>query len=260
MIAQTTLPLLPSLFLFSMAVVAGMLNGIAGGGGLIGFPSLLLTGVPPLAANATNTAALWFGTAASSFAYRQELSTQRRELLLLTGTSVLGGALGSYLLLHTSPVDFEQLVPYLLLIATLLFAVNEPIKKRFKGSNKPSSPMPITVILPLQLAIAIYGGFFGGGGGILILAVLDMMGMKNVHAMNAFKSWLATCLNAVALIHFMGANVIVWFPAILMAIGASLGGYASAHFARRLSQSWVRGFITCVGFAMTAYFFVKNLT
>lgn len=253
MMSQTT-----SLFLFGVAVAAGAVNGVAGGGGLIAFPALLLTGIPSIQANATNTAGLWFGTAASTFAYRQELSSHRRELLLLSGTSVLGGILGSYLLLHTSATDFDKLVPYLLLIATVLFAIGEPIKKWFTHSSKHRLHMPIILILVLQLAIAIYGGFFGGGGGILILAVLEMMGMKNIHVMNAFKTWLATCLNAVALIHFIVANIIVWFPAILMAIGAILGGYGSAFLARRLNPSWVRAFIICVGVTMTGYFFLHQ--
>lgn len=245
------------LFLFAVAVLAGILNGVAGGGGLIAFPALLLVGVPPINANATNTAALWFGTAASTVAYRQELSTQRRELFLLSGISVVGGIWGSYLLLHTSQADFANLVPYLLLIATLLFTLSQPLMKwlKVRSQNRSSFRLPMVAILLLQLAIATYGGFFGGGGGILMLAVLEIMGIKNIHTMNAFKSWLATCLNAVAIVHFILANTIFWSQAIVMATGALIGGYGSAYFARQIDPAWVRCFIICAGFSMTIYFF-----
>lgn len=249
------------LFLFAVAVVAGILNGVAGGGGLIAFPALVLAGVPSINANATNATALWFGTVASTVAYRGELSSQRRELFLLSGTSVVGGIWGSYLLLHTSQADFAKAVPYLLLIATLLFTLSSPLLKRLRawGHNRSSFRLPIVAILLLQLAIATYGGFFGGGGGILMLAVLEIMGIKNVHTMNAFKSWLATCLNAAAIVHFIFADKIVWSSAIVMATGALIGGYGSAYFARRLHPAWVRCFIICVGFSMTIYFFKQQL-
>ncbi len=248
------------LFLFAIAVLAGMLNGVAGGGGLIAFPALLLAGVQPINANATNAAALWFGTAASTVAYRQELSSQRKELLLLSGTSVVGGVWGSYLLLHTSQADFAAMVPYLLLIATLVFTLGQPLMQwlKVRGQNSSTFRLPMVVILLLQLAIATYGGFFGGGGGILMLAVLEIMGMKNIHTMNAFKSWLVTCLNGVAIIHFLIAHTIMFSQAIVMAIGAVIGGYGSAYWARQLNPCWVRCLIICVGFSMTIYFFLQQ--
>lgn len=251
--------MLELLFLFASALLGGMMNGVAGGGGLIVFPALLLTGMEPVHANATNTAALWFGTVASSIAYRSELSTQRHELFLLSSTSVIGGLFGSYLLLHTSSARFTALIPYLMLVATVLFALNQPLMKWLKGNNSISNlRLPMFVIMLLQLVIATYGGYFGGGAGILMLAVLNIMGIENIHKMNAFKSWLASCINAVAIAYFIFAQKIVWFDAIIMAIAAIIGGYTSAYIARKLPPSLVQYFIIGVGFSMTLYFFIKN--
>jgi uncharacterized protein len=244
---------LSNLFLFVIAIIAGAMNGVAGGGGLIGFPALIFAGIPPIQANATNTAGMWVGTAASTFAYRREMSIRRRDLLLLTITSALGGIIGSELLLRTSSSDFANLVPYLMLTATLLFTFG----KRFNAWVLSRIEVPIGLVVVFQFAIALYGGFFGGGAGILMLAIFEMMGIKNIHAMNALKSWLATCLNAFALLHFMIAGIIVWFPATLMAIGALIGGYGSAFVARQVNPAWVRSFIICIGVAMTSYFFLK---
>lgn len=241
-----------NLFLFLIATIAGALNAVAGGGGLIVFPALIFTGISPITANATNTAAMWVGTAASTFAYRQDMTIQRWQLFSLTVVSILGGTIGAYLLLLTSASEFARLVPYLMLIATLLFAFG----KSFNAWLHYRWQMPVGMVIILQLLIAIYGGFFGGGGGILMLAVLEMMGITSIHTMNAVKSWLATTLNAFALLHFITVGIVDWFPAILMAIGASIGGYGSAFFARGISQERVRGFIISVGVAMTCYFFV----
>jgi uncharacterized membrane protein YfcA len=247
------------LLLFSVALVAGVVNGVAGGGGLILFPALILTGMPPIQANATNTASLWVGTVASTIAYRQELVGLRRELLLLTSTSITGGILGAYLLLQTPTATFTALIPYLMLTATLIFAFGKPTIQwlRTRTAAQAQYQLPLAISLPLQFAIAIYIGFFGGGAGIVILALLDLMGLKNVHAMNAAKTWLATCTNGIAMLAFIFAHAVLWSQALLMAVGASIGGYASAHFARQLHPVWVRGMVISAGCAITTYFFVK---
>ena len=128
------------------------------------------------------------------------------------------------------------------------------------GGNCCFVQLPIAIVVLLQLAIATYGGFFGGGGGILMLAVLNIMGINNVHTINAFKSWLATCLNAAAIIHFMLAQTIVWYQATVMVIGALVGGYGSAYFARQIDPNWVRCFIICVGLSMSIYFFLHQVS
>jgi uncharacterized membrane protein YfcA len=252
-------PAFSMLLLFAVAFLAGIINGVAGGGGLILFPTLLFTGMLPIPANATNTASLWFGTAASTVAYRRELLSLRRELIMLTSTSILGGIVGAYVLLHTPQAQFTALIPYLMLSATLIFAFGKPLIQWFRKQDVLPSTyrLPLVVAMLLQFGIAIYIGFFGGGAGIVILAVLDLMGLKDVHAMNAVKTCLATCTNGIAVIAFMAAHAIVWPEAILMAIAALIGGYGSAHLARRLHPVWVRSFVICVGFGITTYFFCK---
>jgi uncharacterized protein len=247
---------LPSaLFLVSAAVFAGVMNGLAGGGGLIGFPALLMMGIPSISANATNAAALWFGTVASSVAYRQELSLQKIQLWVLSIVSIVGGALGSHLLLHTPQAAFEFLIPYLMLIATVLFAIAHPLTQWLEKQRSCLIRLPMGVVILLQFAIAIYGGFYGGGGGILMLGVLEMMGLDNIHTLNGWKNWLATCINAAAIVNFILAGTIVWQPMIVMAIGALLGGYSSAYFARQMNPLLIRYFIIGVGFSITGYFF-----
>lgn len=247
------------LLLFSVALIAGVVNGVAGGGGLILFPTLLLTGMPPIQANATNTASLWVGTVASTIAYREELASLRRELLLLTSTSITGGILGAYLLLQTPTATFTALIPYLMLAATLIFAFGKPTIAwmRSRTAAQTQYQLPLAVGLPLQFGIAIYIGFFGGGAGIVILALLDLMGLKNIHTMNAAKTWLAACTNGIAMLAFILAHAVLWSQAVTMAVGASIGGYASAYFARQLHPVWVRGIVISAGCAITTYFFIK---
>lgn len=295
--------------LFFAAVLGGALNSVAGGGSFIGFPSLIFTGVPPINANATNTVALWPGSVASMGAYRKELASQNRLLLLVLGiTSLIGGVLGALLLLHTSQTTFVRLIPYLLLVATLLFTFSPPITARLRAHKRnidvevaspdarppvlpadadppapadsrlsnaageiPSkNPVPVATsksnapsklrllgISLLQLVIATYGGYFGGGIGILMLATLGLIGMENIHEMNGLKTFLTSLINGVAVITFIIAGAVVWAQAIVMVIGAIAGGYGGAYYARQLNPRLVRGFVILVGFGMTIYFFLR---
>ncbi len=253
--------LLQGCILFVAAILGGTLNSVAGGGTFITLPSLLFTGILPITANATSTVALWPGTVASVWAYRKELAMQKRGIvLLLSGSSLIGGVLGAELLLSTSQSTFVKLLPYLLLVATVLFALSGPIttrlhSKAFKGGRQ-SWPV-LSGIAILQLIIAIYGGYFGGGIGILMLATLGLMGMENIHEMNAMKTVLTTFINGVAVIIFVIRGVVVWPEAVVMVVGAIIGGYAGAYFARKIDQRWVRGFVIVVGVSMTIYFFVR---
>ena len=250
--------------LFIAAILGGTLNSVAGGGSFITFPTLLFTGVLPITANATSTVALWPGSVASTGAYREELAKQERSrLLVLGGTSLIGGVLGAILLLRTSQTTFVQLVPYLLLMATLLFAFSGPITNRLRRRNietkkTVTSWSGLIGIALLQLVIAVYGGYFGGGIGILMLATLGLMGMENIHEMNALKTLLTSFINGVAVITFIIAGAVVWLPAIVMVAGAIIGGYGGAYFARQIEPRWVRTFVILVGIGLTIYFFLRR--
>lgn len=249
-----------AILLFFAALVAGVLNSVAGGGSFFSFPALLFAGVPPIPANATSTVALWPGTMASAGAYRRSIPRSPRILVPLFLASLGGGLFGAGLLLHTPQRTFMRLIPFLFLAATLLFAFG---KKLFRTTRAPgavvSKPPWITVIgvAAIQFAIATYGGFFGGGGGILMLALFSLLPIENIHAMNGLKTLLGSATNAVAIVVFVVARIIVWPEAILMLVGAALGGYGGAHFAQKIKPSRVRGFVVTVGFAMSFYFLWK---
>jgi uncharacterized protein len=247
-----------AIFLFLAAVLGGALNAVAGGGSFVAFPALLFTGVPPIAANATNTLALWTGVTASTGAYRHRLDIPRRILVPLLVTSLLGGTLGAFLLLRTSAHTFLRLLPCLMLAATLLF-----IFGRRLGGQRPASvtheatATTIAVVSILELFVGIYGGYFGGGMGIVILAMLAGAGMTDIHSMNALKSILSSATNGIAVIAFIVARAVFWPQAAVMILGALIGGYFGAHYALRLPAAWIRWFVILVGTGMTAYFFVK---
>ena len=255
--------LLSGLLLFFAAMLGGALNSVAGGGSFITFPALFFSGVPPIQANATSTVALWPGSIASVSAYRREIAKQNRVfMLVLVGVSLIGGILGAVLLLRTSQSTFVKLIPYLLLLATVLFAVSPFITARLRKRSSTTkedhiSWLRLAGISLLQLIIAIYGGYFGGGIGIMMLASLGIMGMENIHEMNGLKTVLQSCINGVAVITFIIAGAVYWPEAIVMIVGAIIGGFSGASIARKLDQRIVRGFVILVGTVMTIYFFVK---
>lgn len=259
------------LLMFVAAVLGGTLNGVAGGGTFLTLPSLIYAGVLPVQANATSTTALWPGSAAATWALRKELLRQNKRLLVVLGiTGFVGGAAGALLLIFTPQSTFVLLIPYLLLLATVLFAisprVNALVKQRAavrqkerateKVSSRPSW-RSLTGIAILELIIAIYGGYFGGGIGILTLAVLGLIGIEDLNEMNAVKNTLVACINGVAIVLFIAFGIIVWANALVMIVGAIIGGYGGVYFARKIDQRIVRGFVLLVGVVMTAYFFYK---
>ncbi len=250
--------------LFAVAGLAGAQNAVAGGGSFLTFPTLLFLGVPPVAANATNTVALWPGSLASAAAYRRELQGQPRRLVALSLVSGLGGYLGARLLLHTPDASFARLIPWLLLTATLVFAFGPVLAARLRTAGTAAAPgAPATERLSpagmlAQLVISVYGGFFGGGIGILMMAALTMAGLTDVHRMNALKTWLAACINGVAVVTFVVAGAVRGPEAAVMAAGAIGGGYFGAALARRLDARYVRRFVIVVGAALTVYFFVQG--
>jgi len=246
------------ILLFCAALLGGAVNSVAGGGGFIAFPALLFTGVPSINANATNTVALWPGTVASTGAYRKALSADLlKSILPLIVITFLGSILGSTLLLKTRQSTFDRMVPWLLLGATVLFSFGGKITawiNRHHTESGPTRPR-IVAITALQLCVAIYIGYFGAGVGIVMLALLSMMGMENIHSMNGLKTLLATCGNAVAVIVFIVARAVFWPQALLMVVGAALGGYAGAWFAQKMDPKSVRYVVIAIGYSMTTYFF-----
>jgi uncharacterized membrane protein YfcA len=252
---------LNAVLLFLAAALGGALNSVAGGGSFITFPTLLVTGVLPVQANATSTVALWPGSISSAAAYRRELSRGGRLLVILASASLVGGLAGAILLLRTPQQTFVRLIPWLLLLATLLFTFGSALTARLRKRMGTAEGAAVTGSVGtaiLQLIIATYGGYFGGGIGILMLASFSLLGMENIHAMNAMKTVMAGVINGVAVVTFVVAGAVAWPQAIVMVVGGIVGGYAGAHFARQLDPKLVRRFVTVVGFAMTAYFFIRQ--
>ena len=232
---------------------------MAGGGSFVAFPALLFTGVPAIPANATNTLALWVGTTASGGAYPQKLDIPRRVLIPLVVTSLVGGLAGAILLIHTPPQTFLRVLPWLLLGATLLFAFGKHLTGRISVSiSHEASNSAVTGASIFELLVAVYGGYFGGGIGIMNLAMLAVLGMTDIHAMNKLKVRLGGVINGVATTTFVVTRAIVWPQAIVMTAGSVVGGYSTAHFAQKLPQSWIRTFVILVGTAMTIYFFWRG--
>jgi hypothetical protein len=246
-----------AILLFTAAVLAGIMNSVAGGGSFFSFPALIFTGVLPIPANATNTVAVWPGSVASVASYWWRLPRSARVMAPLIIISIIGGVVGAVVLLHTPQATFMRLVPYLFGIATLLFAFGKRLTRRLgrviKRTGPPSWPTIVGLTL-VQFFIALYGGFFGGGMGILMLAMLEMIHIEDIHAMNGLKAILGTAINGAAVVTFIVAKQVMWPQAILMIIGAVAGGYGGAHYAQKLDPRWVRGSVICVGAGMTIYF------
>jgi uncharacterized membrane protein YfcA len=247
-----------AIILFVAGILGGALNAVAGGGSFVAFPALLFTGVPPIPANATNTFALWIGTSVSGGAYRNRFQISRRVMIPLIITSIIGGLAGAFLLLRTPANTFMRVLPWLMLGATLLFAFGKKLTgRRPSGLAQGASTGALIGACIFELAVAVYGGYFGGGVGIMNLAMLAALGMTDIYAMNLLKVVLGGVINGVAVITFIAAGAIVWPQAILMTIGATIGGYSAAHYSQKVPASWVRAFVILTGLGMTAYFFFK---
>lgn len=241
--------------LLAAAVAGGALNAVAGGGSFLTFPALLFAGVLPVQANATSTVALWPGSVSGALGYRRDLRRASRALVVaLAAAAVVGGLAGALVLLHTSQSTFRRLVPWLLLLATVVFASGPVVTRKLAERHL---RMPAPVLVALQLAISTYGGYFGGGMGIMMLASYSAMGLEDVHVMNAIKTVMAVVLNAVAIVAFVVAGIVEWPQALLMAAASLAGGWLGAHYARRVPGAWMRAFVILVGLVLSAYFFVR---
>jgi uncharacterized membrane protein YfcA len=258
------------LLLIATAAAAGAINAVAGGGTLLTFPALFaVLGASPHAhlaatagviANATSTVALVPGSAASMWGYRSELAAVSRWAWLLLAPSFVGGLIGS-LLVVLWPDKFDALIPWLILTAALLFAL-QPAITRWTGIGhphaEPTRGTQVGIVL-LQFAIAIYGGYFGAGIGILMLSGLALMGLTDIHAMNALKTLLNCAINGVSVAIFVFYGVIDWPLAGLMAVAAIVGGYGGARVARRLNRNLVRRGVVAIGFLLAGWYFYQQL-
>ncbi|MGA7570924.1 MAG: sulfite exporter TauE/SafE family protein [Candidatus Aquilonibacter sp.] len=234
------------------AFFAGAMNSIAGGGSFLSFPALILAGVPSIPANATNNTAMWVGMFGGARAYWGDVQPHKRMLYAMLGISVVGALLGASLLLLTPPAAFNRLIPWLLLFATVTFAASPFITKPHQAH--PSHQWWQYVA---QFAVAVYGGYFTAGIGILMLALLAFSGLPNFNATNGMKNVLSFAINGVSVIPFMIARVIDWRYAIPMAVVALVGGYVGAHLFRRVPEAYGRWFVIAIGTIMTIVFFVR---
>jgi uncharacterized protein len=244
--------MLEAALLFAAAFFGGMLNAVAGGGTFITFPTLVFVGIPPVVANATSTIAALPGYLSAAIAFRSDIRRiEDAPFAKLTIWTMIGGAVGSGLLLVSSNKAFSVLVPFLLLGATLVFYRADEVRRLASRWRSVVVPFGLGILLP----VAIYGGYFNGGLGIVLLAVFAMWGMTDLHQMNGLKCWLSFALSLIAFAIFAAGGAVAWGPAAVMALGTVVGGYAGAPVARRIPRDKLRLLIAFVGFGMTAIFF-----
>ena len=251
------------LIIFIGFIVAGGINAVAGGGTVFSFSGLVGGGLSSIVANATNAAALVPASVASTIAYREDLKKVLRPLFILLIPTILGSLVGASAVLITSEQTFRRLVPFLVLFAVLVFAGRNFVSRIGKrkaqdttqtDSNNISS-MGYVLGCALQFVIAAYGGFFGAGIGILMLTSFNVMGMRDVHRMNAIKTTLATFINGTAAVRFFIDGKIDLPIALLGAVGSAIGGYAIARIAKRIPQQTLRVVIVCAGLIVSAWMF-----
>jgi uncharacterized membrane protein YfcA len=255
------MPVTEILGLVFAAAAGGAINAVAGGGTLVTFPALLFFGTPPIIANATSTLALVIGTSGGIYGYRRHLEPVRPWLWRFAPVSVAGGFVGAVLLTFTTNKTFSNLVPFLILFATLLFLAQGTFR-RLAGiegrAAREGKRGAVWGAVAFQLGVAIYGGYFGAGIGILMLASLGFIGLENIHQMNTLKTILASLINLVAAVWFICAGLIQWPKAGVMTAGALVGYFLGSHYAQRIPAKYVRHIITLIGFVISAVTFYKQ--
>jgi uncharacterized membrane protein YfcA len=249
--------LLTHFLLFASAFCAGVVNSIAGGGTLLTFPTLLWAGVPAVTANATSTMALVPGSLSAFWGYRNHIQGEGRLLAAMAAPSLVGGILGALAADRVGDAVFAKLAPLLVLGATVLFMAQDPLRRwsgrsAHPGQGERRDARHLAAVAAFQLGVALYGGFFGAGIGILMLASLALLGLTDIHRMNALKNLAAVCINGLAAITFALAGRIDWPIAFLMMAGGVLGGYSGAGMAKRLGQVIVRRLVIGIGLVISA--------
>jgi len=233
------------------ALVAGAGNAIAGGGTTLSFPILIWLGIPPVAANATNGVGLWPGSAGAAWGYRSTLARGGQRRWWLVAPSLLGGGIGAWLLLRLPPTWFGAMAPWLVLVASGLVAIEPVVRRWLRGPGHEGRGARAVVLTTLgQLAISIYGGYFGSGIGIMLLTTLGLMGMHDLHEANAWKNVLSVAIKGVAVAYFVVAGVLVWPVVVIMAVGSTIGGYATARYIQRFAQDRLRWLVVAMGVGM----------
>jgi uncharacterized membrane protein YfcA len=248
------------LLILLAAFAAGMVNSVAGGGTLISFPTLVWAGRDPLLANATNTIALWPGSLGGFWGHRREVAGSGRFAAALMGPSVVGGLIGAVLLLRTPSRVFAGLVPWLILLATLLLALQEPVSRllaRLGGDHKGRAWW--IGAAAFQFLVGVYGGYFGAGIGILMLAALGLLGLTDIHRMNGIKNFLALSINATAAVYFAVSGAVLWRDGLPMAAAAVCGGLAGAAIARKIGRKAVRRAVVAIGLLMAISLFLRRV-
>lgn len=245
------------LLLFIAGLIGGVLNTLAGGGSFVTFPALLLAGVPPVAANATNTFASLPGYLSGAFGFRSDIAKHRQKLIGFSAMAIIGGWVGAELLLRQSDAGFEQVVPWLMLLAVLLFIFGGRINAMLMA--KPSLRGRLSTLVPalILFVVCVYGGFFNAGLGILLLAVLALSGLTDLHAMNGLKLWISSLVALVAIARFGISDAIAWVAGLAAFAGTTIGGYTAARLARHVPTHLLRLGIIVYGTVLTAVFFFK---
>ncbi|AVO48903.1 hypothetical protein C6568_06290 [Melaminivora suipulveris] len=240
------------------AFVAGALNSVAGGGSFLTLPALVFTGVPPVVANATGTVALLPGYMAGAWGFREDMqSPPGLSMRSTVALSLIGGSAGAALLLVTSDAAFNKIVPWLLLVATALFAFGPQLRQWAGSGGHGAGASPLKAGLGM-LAVAIYGGYFNGGLGILLLALFGLLGQTQLNAMNGMKNLVSALLTAIAVVIYAAGGKVFWYQALVMMVAATAGGYGGARLARKLPPAVLRWGIVATGLVMTALFFWKQ--
>ena len=248
--------LLPVAFL---SLLAGAANSIAGGGTLLTFPALIGLGIPPIVANATSTVALVPGSVSSMLGYRDTLHGARAWIVAFAVPSLVGGAIGALLLVFTPEKRFAELVPFLVLAATIVFLVQRPLMAAISRRPHPPGvmPSPNGAFVVAQFLVSVYGGYFGAAAGIIMLGALGLMGLTNIHQMNGLKNWAAICFNSIAALTFVISGLVNWPVALVMAVGAATGGWTASRIAQRVPPQYVRMAIGAIGLGASAWLFLR---
>ncbi|MCW8928839.1 MAG: sulfite exporter TauE/SafE family protein [Gammaproteobacteria bacterium] len=246
-------------FLFGAGFFGGILNSIAGGGSFLTFPALLIVGVPPISANATNTFASCAGYLSGTYALRKELYEHKQELPKILFISLIGGIIGAWLLLHIPESLFQKAIPWLLLFATILFIFGGKLNrvlKKLSSHHQHASSIGTFLLSLMLLGTSIYGGFFNAGLGIIILSYLALAGYSNINAMNGLKLLVSSTVSLIAISLFIYDDLIAWYEGFIVMLGTLTGGYVAANISRQFPQKYIRGFVIVASCSITFYFFL----